>query len=184
MLCRRSDGSGSENRPPAQTRRQAPNSQRTSSQQNRAASAELPPASVEQEQPSSDAGGSPPLKGTNTAYTDGAYTGAAAQAQSSLPKPTKASAGATKGQARNKGGMEEYEGSPELDVDLELLAVYEKRLERAIRCTNSCGSCSASKACSKLIAEVRQLPSWARDAGLPRECFQHTIVEATAMQCP
>lgn len=30
--------------------------------------------------------------------------------------------------------MEEYEGSPELDVDLELLAVYEKRLERAIRC--------------------------------------------------
>lgn len=30
--------------------------------------------------------------------------------------------------------MEEYEGSPELDVDLELLSVYEKRLERAIRC--------------------------------------------------
>ena len=32
------------------------------------------------------------------------------------------------------GGMDEYDGSPELDVDLELLSVYEKRLERAIRC--------------------------------------------------
>jgi hypothetical protein len=32
------------------------------------------------------------------------------------------------------GTMQEYEGSPELDVDLELLSVYEKRLERAIRC--------------------------------------------------
>ena len=32
--------------------------------------------------------------------------------------------------------MEDYEGSPELDVDLELLSVYEKRLERAIRCEN------------------------------------------------
>lgn len=30
-------------------------------------------------------------------------------------------------------GMDEYEGSPELDVDLELLSLYEKRLERAIR---------------------------------------------------
>jgi hypothetical protein len=30
--------------------------------------------------------------------------------------------------------MDEYEGSPELDVDLELLSLYEKRLERAIRC--------------------------------------------------
>ena len=30
--------------------------------------------------------------------------------------------------------QEQYEGSPELDVDLELLSVYEKRLERAIRC--------------------------------------------------
>lgn len=29
--------------------------------------------------------------------------------------------------------MEDYDGSPELDVDLELLSVYEKRLERAIR---------------------------------------------------
>jgi hypothetical protein len=29
--------------------------------------------------------------------------------------------------------MDDYEGSPELDVDLELLSVYEKRLERAIR---------------------------------------------------
>jgi hypothetical protein len=26
--------------------------------------------------------------------------------------------------------MDDYEGSPELDVDLELLSVYEKRLER------------------------------------------------------
>ena len=31
------------------------------------------------------------------------------------------------------GAMDDYDGSPELDVDLELLSVYEKRLERAIR---------------------------------------------------
>ena len=37
--------------------------------------------------------------------------------------------------------MEDYEGSPELDVDLELLSVYEKRLEREIRCALACPTC-------------------------------------------
>lgn len=44
--------------------------------------------------------------------------------------------------------MEEYEGSPELDVDLELLSVYEKRLERAIRCD----SCPANSVAGAFVA--------------------------------